>query len=93
MLQWKPEITGKYHGSSCSSPLPFAATDVLFSFWIKLHAKRKLHNVLPSLIVIFVPGVSGKTLRDFLEALPREWISEDLMEALVNSGVYLSPTM
>lgn len=36
---------------------------------------------------------SGKTLRDFLEALPREWISEDLMEALVNSGVYLSPTI
>lgn len=38
-------------------------------------------------------GDSGKTLRDFLEALPREWISEDLMEALVNRGVHLSPTM
>lgn len=36
---------------------------------------------------------SGKTLRDFLEALPREWISEDLMEALANRGVHLSPTM
>lgn len=36
---------------------------------------------------------SGKTLRDFLEALPREWISEDLMEALVNRGVHLSPTI
>ena len=36
---------------------------------------------------------SGKTLRDFLEALPREWISEDLMEALVNRGVHLSSTM
>ncbi|XP_065867744.1 E3 ubiquitin-protein ligase KEG isoform X2 [Euphorbia lathyris] len=35
---------------------------------------------------------SGKTLRDFLEALPREWISEDLMEALTNRGVHLSPT-
>ncbi|KAM1157812.1 hypothetical protein ACFX1X_028683 [Malus domestica] len=35
---------------------------------------------------------SGKTLRDFLETLPREWISEDLMEALVNRGVRLSPT-
>ncbi|KAG6787747.1 hypothetical protein POTOM_003792 [Populus tomentosa] len=33
------------------------------------------------------------TLRDFLEALPREWISEDLMEALVNRGVHLSPTI
>ncbi|MBA0630009.1 hypothetical protein Godav_002144, partial [Gossypium davidsonii] len=29
---------------------------------------------------------SGKTLRDFLETLPREWISEDLMEALMNRG-------
>ncbi|KAJ9190547.1 hypothetical protein P3X46_001734 [Hevea brasiliensis] len=36
---------------------------------------------------------SGKTLRDFLEALPREWISEDLMEALLNRGVHLSPTI
>ncbi|KAL3732566.1 hypothetical protein ACJRO7_029250 [Eucalyptus globulus] len=36
---------------------------------------------------------SGKTLRDFLEALFREWISEDLMEALANRGVYLSSTM
>lgn len=33
------------------------------------------------------------TLRDFLEALPREWISEDLMEALANKGVHLYPTM
>lgn len=36
---------------------------------------------------------SGKTLRDFVEALPREWISEDLMEALVEKGVNLSPTV
>ncbi|KAK8631230.1 hypothetical protein V6N13_079987 [Hibiscus sabdariffa] len=36
---------------------------------------------------------SGKTLRDFLETLPREWISEDLMEALMNRGVHLSPTI
>ncbi|KAI4382953.1 hypothetical protein MLD38_008842 [Melastoma candidum] len=36
---------------------------------------------------------SGKTLRDYLEALPREWISEDLMEALMNRGVHLSPTL
>ncbi|KAL8154400.1 hypothetical protein V2J09_012160 [Rumex salicifolius] len=35
---------------------------------------------------------SGKTLRDFLETLPREWISEDLMEALGIKGVQLSPT-
>lgn len=36
---------------------------------------------------------SGKTLRDFLEALPREWISEDLMEALAERGVHMSPTV
>ncbi|CAA6654071.1 unnamed protein product [Spirodela intermedia] len=32
----------------------------------------------------------GMTLCDFLEALPREWISEDLMEALIDKGVLLS---
>ncbi|KAL4203568.1 hypothetical protein AMTRI_Chr01g104540 [Amborella trichopoda] len=36
---------------------------------------------------------SGKTLRDYLEALPREWISEDLMDALTNKGIQLSPTI
>ncbi|XP_051123655.1 E3 ubiquitin-protein ligase KEG [Andrographis paniculata] len=36
---------------------------------------------------------SGKTFLDSLEALPREWISEDLMEALVQKGVHLSPTV
>ncbi|XP_078442158.1 protein kinase KEG [Wolffia australiana] len=35
----------------------------------------------------------GMTLRDFLESLPREWISEDLMEALTDKGVHLSPTI
>ncbi|KAG0500795.1 hypothetical protein HPP92_000867 [Vanilla planifolia] len=35
----------------------------------------------------------GWTLRDFLEALPREWISEDLVEALAGKGVHLSPTI
>ncbi|XP_057479281.1 E3 ubiquitin-protein ligase KEG-like [Actinidia eriantha] len=34
---------------------------------------------------------SGKTLCDLLEALPREWISEDLIEALMDKGIYLSP--
>lgn len=36
---------------------------------------------------------SGKTLCDYLEALPREWISEDLIEALREKGVHLSPTV
>ena len=44
-------------------------------------------------IACFVTDNSGKTLKDFLEALPREWISEDLMEALMDKGVQLSPTM
>ncbi|XP_057520201.1 E3 ubiquitin-protein ligase KEG [Amaranthus tricolor] len=35
---------------------------------------------------------SGKTLKDFLETLPREWISEELMEALLDKGVQLCPT-
>ncbi|XP_038988761.1 E3 ubiquitin-protein ligase KEG [Phoenix dactylifera] len=35
----------------------------------------------------------GWTLCDFLEALPREWISEELMEALADKGVHLSPTI
>ena len=43
-------------------------------------------------IIGYLPN-SGKTLRDILEALPREWISEDLMEALANRGVHLSSTM
>ncbi|XP_019427356.1 PREDICTED: E3 ubiquitin-protein ligase KEG-like [Lupinus angustifolius] len=42
---------------------------------------------------IEVRNHSGKTLRDILEALPREWISEDLMEALMSRGVCLSPTI
>ncbi|XP_024545688.1 E3 ubiquitin-protein ligase KEG isoform X2 [Selaginella moellendorffii] len=36
---------------------------------------------------------SGKTLRDLLEALPREWISEDLMDALDEKQIQLSPTV
>ncbi|XP_058077369.1 E3 ubiquitin-protein ligase KEG [Magnolia sinica] len=42
---------------------------------------------------IDVRNHSGKTLRDLLEALPREWISEDLMEALMSKGIHLSPTI
>lgn len=38
-------------------------------------------------------GYRGLTLRDCLERLPREWISEELMEALENKGVHLSSTL
>lgn len=54
-------------------------------------SRRRVKYTL--LIYSFYFDDSGKTLRDFLEALPREWVSEDLMEALVNRGIYLSPTM
>ncbi|KAL9263039.1 E3 ubiquitin-protein ligase KEG-like protein [Drosera capensis] len=43
--------------------------------------------------VVDLRNHSGKTLSDFLEALPREWISEELMEALLNKGIHLSPTV
>ncbi|KAK4285339.1 hypothetical protein QN277_002047 [Acacia crassicarpa] len=42
---------------------------------------------------VHVRNHSGRTLRDILQALPREWISEDLMEALLYRGVHLTPTM
>lgn len=45
------------------------------------------------MIVEMMMYYSGKTLSDFLEALPREWISEDLIEALMEKGVHLSPTV
>ena len=42
---------------------------------------------------ICLMGNSGKTLCDLLESLPREWISEELLEALANKGVSLYPTV
>ncbi|CAM6116455.1 unnamed protein product [Calypogeia fissa] len=42
---------------------------------------------------IDVKNHSGKTLKDLLEALPREWISEDLMDALSAKGIQISPTI
>ncbi|KAE8038428.1 hypothetical protein FH972_010939 [Carpinus fangiana] len=71
------------------------------AFHIAADAAKMIRENLEWLIVMLrnldaaveVRNHSGKTLRDFLEALPREWISEDLMEALVNRGVHLSPTI
>ncbi|CAK9133634.1 unnamed protein product [Ilex paraguariensis] len=63
-------------------------------------AKMIRENLEWIMIMLRFPGAaitvrnhSGKTLRDFLEALPREWISEDLLEALSDRGVHLSPTV
>lgn len=60
--------------------------------YIDCKVAKMIQDVLNPTLFLHVYD-SGKTLRDFLEALPREWISEDLMEALVNRGVHLSPTM
>ncbi|XP_071715589.1 E3 ubiquitin-protein ligase KEG-like [Rutidosis leptorrhynchoides] len=63
-------------------------------------AKMIRENLEWIIVMLKYPGAavdvrnhSGMTLRDFLEALPREWISEDLMEALANKGVHLFPTI
>ncbi|XP_031285441.1 E3 ubiquitin-protein ligase KEG isoform X2 [Pistacia vera] len=71
------------------------------AFHIAADAAKMIRENLEWLILMLsnpdaaveVRNHSGKTLRDFLEALPREWISEDLMEALMNRGVHLSPTI
>lgn len=63
-------------------------------------AKMIRENLEWIIVMLKYPGAavevrnhSGMTLRDFLEALPREWISEDLMVALANKGVHLFPTI
>lgn len=71
------------------------------AFHIAADAAKMIRENLEWIIVMLrYPGAaievrnhSGKTLRDYLEALPREWISEDLMEALISVGVHLSPTI
>ncbi|KAA8537339.1 hypothetical protein F0562_026974 [Nyssa sinensis] len=71
------------------------------AFHIAADAAKMIRENLEWIIVMLrypdaaveVRNHSGKTLRDFLEALPRDWISEDLMEALMNKGVHLSPTV
>ncbi|TKY49724.1 E3 ubiquitin-protein ligase KEG [Spatholobus suberectus] len=71
------------------------------AFHIAAETAKMIRENLDWLIVMLmkpdadieVRNHSGKTLRDILEALPREWLSEDLMEALMNRGVHLSPTI
>ncbi|GBG60914.1 hypothetical protein CBR_g16035 [Chara braunii] len=36
---------------------------------------------------------SGQTVKDLLEGLPREWISEDLEQILMSRGIVLAPTI
>ncbi|XP_010547364.1 PREDICTED: E3 ubiquitin-protein ligase KEG isoform X2 [Tarenaya hassleriana] len=71
------------------------------AFHIAADAAKMIRENLDWLIVMLrnpdaaveIRNHSGKTVRDFLEALPREWISEDLMEALLNRGIHLSSTI
>ncbi|XP_050234295.1 E3 ubiquitin-protein ligase KEG isoform X2 [Mercurialis annua] len=71
------------------------------AFHIAADAAKMIRENLEWLIIMLrnpdaavdVRNHSGKTLRNFLEALPREWIPEDLMDALVTRGVHLSPTI
>ncbi|KAI4323566.1 hypothetical protein L6164_023161 [Bauhinia variegata] len=71
------------------------------AFHISAETAKMIRENLDWLIVMLrnpdaaveVRNHSGETLRDILEALPREWISEDLIEALMNRGVHLSPTI
>lgn len=71
------------------------------AFHIAADAAKMIRENLNWIVVMLqYPGAAvevrnhrGWKLRDFLEALPREWISEDLMEALASKGVHLSPTM
>lgn len=71
------------------------------AFHIAADAAKMIRENLEWLIIMLrkpdaaveVRNHSGKTLRDLLESLPREWISEALMEALMNRGVHLSPTI
>ena len=60
--------------------------------WVSLFCANFLHHMFSSLNIIPI-NYRGWTLRDFLERLPREWISEELMEKLEDKGVHLSPTM
>lgn len=61
-------------------------------FLSKTHTARCRFNI-DAFSTRVVVVCSGKTLRDLLEALPREWISEDLMDALATKDIQLSPTM
>ncbi|CAM8889070.1 unnamed protein product [Rhodiola kirilowii] len=71
------------------------------AFHLAADAAKMIRENLDWLIIMLkkpdaaveVRNHSGKTLRDLLESLRREWISEDLMDALLEKGVQLSPTV
>ncbi|KAG4947336.1 hypothetical protein JHK87_043343 [Glycine soja] len=53
-------------------------------------AKMIRENLDWLIVCLGILMLIGKTLGDILDVLPREWISEDLMEALMKKGVCLS---
>ncbi|CAK7330657.1 unnamed protein product [Dovyalis caffra] len=71
------------------------------AFHIAAEAARLIRENLDCIILMLqcsnaaieIRNNSGKTLCDLLEALPREWISEELLEALADKGISLSPSM
>ncbi|KAH7677059.1 Non-specific serine/threonine protein kinase protein [Dioscorea alata] len=71
------------------------------AFHIAADAAKMIRECLKWIVVMLqypypdieVRNHRGWTLRDYLENLPREWISEELMEALAVKGVHLSPTV
>lgn len=71
------------------------------AFHIAAAAARLIRENLDCIILMLqcpnasikIRNNSGKTLCDLLESLPREWISEELLEALANKGVSLYPTV
>ncbi|KAK6933989.1 Zinc finger, RING-type, eukaryotic [Dillenia turbinata] len=94
---------------SCILLYPYMITNAIFddegdnAFHIAADSAKMIRENLEWIIVMLkYPDAAvevrnhrqvGKTLRDYLETLPREWISEDLMEALNEKGVHLSPTI
>ncbi|XP_072984239.1 E3 ubiquitin-protein ligase KEG [Typha latifolia] len=71
------------------------------AFHIAAEAARMIRENLNWIVVMLkhpspdveVRNHRGWTLCNFLEGLPREWISEELMEALAEKGLPLSPTI
>ncbi|KGN48095.1 E3 ubiquitin-protein ligase KEG [Cucumis sativus] len=71
------------------------------AFHLAADAAKYIRECLDCILLILkYPGAaigvrnhSGKTFCDLLEALPREWIFEELMDALEEKGIHLSPTI
>ncbi|KAF7119469.1 hypothetical protein RHSIM_Rhsim13G0208400 [Rhododendron simsii] len=65
------------------------------AFHIAADAAKFVRESLECIVLMmkYPAAAIEATLCDLLEALPREWISEDLVEALMDKGIHLSPTV